>query len=112
MVFDTQKSTLGRLGARVGTSFNVDEKLNLQPFVSFSVWNEFEKQSSANVVLGGSTVPLLATRVGTFYQASGGLAFALTGTGAIGFVRGDWRKGDSIEGYSILGGLRYTLGPF
>jgi outer membrane autotransporter protein len=110
--FDTQKSTLGRIGVRAGTSTVIDDKISLQPFVSFSYWNEFEKDANANAILQGVPTPLTATRVGSFFQASGGMAFSIINTGAIGFVRGDWRKGDNIEGYTVLGGLRYTFGPY
>jgi hypothetical protein len=112
LTFDTVQSLLGRVGVRFGTTINVADKVNLGPFVSFSAWNEFEKGAGANAILGGSVIGLSTTRVGTFYQASGGMSFQVPNTGFLGFVRGDMRFGENIEGWTALGGLRYTFGPY
>jgi len=110
--FNTITSVLGRVGARVGTSFNVANQVVLTPFVSFSAWHEFESSATASATLSGSLIPLTTTRLGTFYQASGGISFQVPNTGFLGFVRGDYRKGENIEGFTGLGGLRYTFGPY
>jgi outer membrane autotransporter protein len=109
--FDPVKSLLARVGIRVGTSFNVADLVTLVPFASFSAWNEFEKSAGATATLAGSVIPLTTTRVGTFYQGSAGLSFQVPNTGFLGFIRGDVRYGENIQGWTGLAGLRYTFGP-
>jgi len=86
----------------------------VQPFGAFSVWREFSGNSTALATLGtagggtGTAIPLTTTQIGTFYQATGGIAVQVPNTGLLGFIRGDLRFGD-VEGYSILAGGRYTF---
>ena len=54
---------------------------------------------------------LNTTRVGTYGQFALGVAGQLVGTGWLGYVRGDYRTGDNIEGYSVNGGIRYQFAP-
>jgi len=51
------------------------------------------------------------SRVGTFGQFSAGLAGQLTNTSWVGFVRGDYRIGQNIEGWTANAGLRYNFVP-
>ena len=51
------------------------------------------------------------SRVGTYGQYSLGVAGQVIDTGWVGFVRGDYRKGDSIEGWTANAGLRYNFVP-
>jgi outer membrane autotransporter protein len=112
ITFDTLSSLLAHAGARVGTSVNVADTLALQPFATLSVWREFEGQSSATFSqAGGLSDPFTLSRVGTFYQAGVGVSAAVANTGLVGFVRGDLRWGDNLDGASLVGGLRYTFGP-
>jgi hypothetical protein len=104
-------SQLGRLGARVGTSFNAGS-LALQPFVSASVWHEF----AGDVITSfagdlASTGLLTSTRVGTFGQYGVGVTGQVLNTGWLGYARLDYRKGDNIEGTSVNGGVRYQFTP-
>ena len=48
-------------------------------------------------------------RVGVYGQASLGVAVSSTTPGISGFLRGDVRFGDKIEGYALNGGLRYQF---
>jgi len=116
------KSTLGRLSLRTGTTI-VTDKIIWQPFATASVYHEFESASTANY---GSAPPFTTTfpggipsinaalttdRVGTYGQFALGVAGQLVGTGWLGYVRGDYRTGDKIEGWSMNGGLRYQFTP-
>ncbi|WP_455958384.1 autotransporter-associated beta strand repeat-containing protein [Methylorubrum aminovorans] len=118
--FDNIDSILGRIGFRVGTTFVAGDKLALQPFATASVWNEFAGDalsrfiptaSAAALQQGQSAffVPILTNRVGTFGQVGVGVTGQLLGTDLLGFVRGDLRFGDRIDGYSINGGVRYPF---
>jgi outer membrane autotransporter protein len=110
--FDTLSSLLAHAGARVGTSVNIADTLAVQPFATLSVWHEFEGQSSATFSQGGGlSDPFSLSRVGTFYQVGVGVSAAVANTGLVGFVRGDLRWGDNLDGASVVGGLRYSFAP-
>lgn len=108
LVIDRIISDLGRVGVRVGTSVTVD-KFSLQPFGTFSVWREFSSSASENFIQNQTSVPIGLDRVGTFYQAGIGISGQIIGTGAFGFVRGDVRFGDKIDGIGIIGGARIAF---
>ena len=97
-----------RAPLRGGTSINVQDKFALQPFAQLSVWHEFQDQASSTVTLAGTPIPLTVTRVGTFYQGSGGVTFQVLGTGFLGFMKGDVRWGENLSGWTAQGGARYT----
>ncbi len=111
-------STLGRLSVRTGTTI-VTDRVIWQPFATASVYHEFADDVSSTFT--GGIVPGLAflnftgnlntTRVGTYGQFALGVAGQLVGTGWLGYVRGDYRTGDNIEGYSVNGGIRYQFAP-
>jgi outer membrane autotransporter protein len=117
---DDIKSTLGRLSLRTGTTI-VTDKVVWQPFATASVYHEFESSSTASYsgdlnTLGLFGLPSLnaqisTDRVGTYGQFALGVAGQLVGTGWLGYVRGDYRTGDRIEGWSMNGGLRYQFSP-
>jgi opacity protein-like surface antigen len=114
-------SEIGRATVRVGTSFT-SGYLALQPFVSASVFHEFASNilsnylTCPNCVFVGAT-PVQASfltttsRIGTYGQFSLGLAGQVQNTGWVGFVRGDYRTGDNINGWTANAGLRYNFLP-
>ena len=114
------ESVLGRASIRVGTNFTTGN-FALQPFATASVFHEFGADvttvASTNFAsLGLGVVPditatLSSTRVGTYGQFALGIAGQLLNTGWLGYVRGDYRIGDNIEGFSVNGGLRYQFTP-
>jgi opacity protein-like surface antigen len=118
------KSTLGRLSVRTGTTV-VTDKVIWQPFATASVYHEFEGDVTATysngndpivgafvgALPGAFTADLSTNRVGTYGQFALGVAGQLVGTGWLGYIRGDYRTGDRIDGYSLNGGLRYQFQP-
>ncbi|MFL5041722.1 MAG: autotransporter domain-containing protein [Xanthobacteraceae bacterium] len=114
------ESLLGRASIRVGTNFTAGN-FALQPFATASVFHEF----GANVTTFASTnfasiglgilpdinATLNSSRVGTYGQFALGIAGQLLNTGWLGYVRGDYRIGDNIEGFSVNGGIRYQFTP-
>jgi outer membrane autotransporter protein len=103
-------SVLGRAGVRIGTSF-VAGSVTFQPFVAASAWHEFASDASLSFVSGGAQVfNLVAGRVGTYGQYSLGSAFQISNSGWAGYIRGDYRRGDRLEGASGSVGLRYQFG--
>jgi opacity protein-like surface antigen len=114
------ESTLGRLSVRAGTSVMYDNVM-LQPFASASVFHEFQGGLSSSlasdfpaIALPGvptlsSTVTVTGPR--TYGQFGLGLAAQALGSGWVSYLRGDYRTGDHIEGWSVNGGLRYQFVP-
>jgi hypothetical protein len=111
--FNPVTSLLGRTGVRVGTGFSYGG-FNWSPFGIALVQNEFEKTASGTFTAtapGSTPFDVTTDRVGTFYQTSLGMSFQSQTNGLLGFVRGDYRFGDKLNGGGIVGGVRYTFGP-
>jgi len=113
------ESTLGRLSVRVGTTVTSGNVV-WQPFASASVFHEFEGGVTSNLVSNFSAIgvgaPTLSSTVstsslGTYGQFGVGVAARFVNTGWVSYLRGDYRTGDNIEGWSVNGGLRYQFGP-
>ena len=119
--FDAIESRIGRLSLRFGRSFTAGN-LALQPFATLTMFNELGGDvkshyvSCPNCVFVGS-VPVSGTfatstsRLGTWGQYSLGIAGQVINTGWLGFVRGDYRSGENIEGWTLNAGLRYQYTP-
>jgi outer membrane autotransporter protein len=110
--FDTMQSMLVHAGARAGTTVVVSDKVAVQPFAALSAWRELAGTTAANFSDGGGiTDPANLSRAGAFYQAGLGVSAQVANTGLAGFVRGDLRFGDNLNGASVSGGLRYSFAP-
>ena len=127
-------SLVGRATLRLGRTFTSGD-MTWTPFGSASVFREFAPsvnstfQTCANCAFGLAANPLgsimtaggafptnlavttSTTRIGTFGQFSAGLAGQPTNTGWVGFVRGDYRIGQNIAGWTANAGLRYNFVP-
>jgi opacity protein-like surface antigen len=120
--FQDVESALGRASVELGTSVPLaGGQIVAYPFATASVFHEFEGNVTGSIAAVG-TVPtpvgalqyqgggnLTASSIGTFGQFGVGSAFQLANTGWLGFARVDYRTGDNIQGYSVIGGLRYQL---
>ncbi|MFD2184275.1 outer membrane beta-barrel protein [Rhodoplanes azumiensis] len=112
---DDIKSELGRLSLRIGTNVATPYAA-LQPFITGSVFHEFAGDVTTRVASNANnfidTAGVITTsRVGTYGQISGGVAGQVLNTGWLGYVRGDYRFGENIEGWALNGGLRYQFTP-
>ena len=116
---DDIQSTLGRLSVRVGTSVAFGNVV-LQPFASASIIHEFQGQVVSNLTSDfaaiGAALPTLSSTVTvsgpqTYGQFGLGVSAQVVNTGWLGYLRGDYRTGDDIEGWSVNGGLRYQFVP-
>jgi opacity protein-like surface antigen len=115
-------SVLGRLSVRFGTSMTSGNMV-WQPFASASAFHEFRggvtsSLSSNFAALGPAfaALPALSSTVttgglGTYGQFGLGIAVQSVDTSWIGYLRGDYRTGDNIEGWSLNGGVRYQFVP-
>src|SRR5882757_6490791 len=116
------ESVLGRLGVRVGTTVTSGNMI-WQPFASAGVFHEFRGAVTSSLTsnfsaLGAAFAPLptlsstVATSgLGTYGQFGLGVMAQLVNTAWMGYLRGDYRTGDNVEGWSVNGGLRYQLVP-
>jgi outer membrane autotransporter protein len=111
------ESTLGRLSVRVGTTVTSGSVV-WQPFASASIVREFQggatsSLSSNSAAMNSSFLNFSSTvstsSFGTFGQFGVGAAAKVVSTGWVGYLRGDYRRGDYIEGWSVNGGLRYQF---
>ena len=116
------ESVLGRFGVRVGTTIASDN-LVWQPFGSAGVFHEFRGGTTSSLASnfsalgpGFAALPALTSTVsasglGTYGQFGLGIAVRAPDSSWIGYLRGDYRTGDSLEGWSVNGGLRYQITP-
>jgi opacity protein-like surface antigen len=114
------ESTLGRLSVRVGTTVPSGNVV-WQPFASASVFHEFQGGVTSSLAsdfsaMGVSGLPTLRSTVstsslGSYGQFGVGVAARFVNTGWVSYLRGDYRTGDNIEGWSVNGGLRYQFAP-
>jgi Autotransporter beta-domain len=109
------ESTLGRLTVRVGTTV-ASGSVVWQPFVSASVIHEFQGGATSSLsgnfaAMGSSLANLSTSSFGIFGQFGVGVAAKVASTGWVSYLRGDYRRGDYIEGWSVNGGLRYQFAP-
>jgi hypothetical protein len=112
--FSPIESTLGRLGARIGTTVNA-QNVVWQPFATASVWHEFAADTTASyssapapAIFSGA---LSNSRVGTYGQYSVGVAAQAVDAPLLGYLRVDYRNGSNIESTGFNGGLRYNFDP-
>ena len=108
--FGNPESLIGRLGLRLGTSFQ-SPGITWQPFVSASVWDEFAGSNTTTFACTGCTFSLSTdtSRIGVFGQLGIGTAAEIVNTGVLGYLRADYRAGDNIRGWDITGGIRYQF---
>jgi opacity protein-like surface antigen len=115
------QNTIGRLGLRVGTAFNINN-LVLQPFAAVSMWHDFVGSNSSSFVTcpgclfqgpfpAQVAITYTGQNFGTYGQYSAGISGQLADTGWLGFARFDYRNGDRLVGWDLTGGLRYQFTP-
>jgi Autotransporter beta-domain len=128
---DDIESILGRFSVRVGTTIS-GGALTWQPFVTGTVFHEFAGEATAKSTVGGpekvpcvvpgpvtcpagflyntfhdQTLKTSTSRIGTFGQVGVGTVTAFGNSGWLAYGRGDYKFGESVEGYSVNLGLRY-----
>jgi autotransporter-like protein len=117
--FSDIESELGRASFTVGNTFT-HAGVTWQPYFTASVFHEFNGNATATSLISGNGAPgidgsVLTARssggVGTYGQYALGTAAVLGNSGWLGYVRGDYRNGDRIEGWGLSAGLRYQFNP-
>jgi hypothetical protein len=92
----------------MGASY-VAGALALRPFATADVWREFEGDIQESFRQSDSRVPISVSRVGTFAQLGLGVSARLVDTGWGGFLSGDYRTGERLNGGAVKGGLKYIF---
>ncbi len=117
--FDDTTTSLGRIGFLAGTTIQITDKLYGAPFIQALAWREFGDPTTARTTLLAQ--PALnppqvfasqTERVGTFGQVGGGLQLRLLDSPWSGFVRGDYRFGDKIDGFALNAGVRGNFSTY
>ncbi|MDR6873430.1 autotransporter-associated beta strand protein [Bosea sp. BE125] len=103
------ESITGRVGVQIGTFFQPTSEIIVSPYVALSAWREFSGKTEAVGSFATVSFPTTTNRIGTYGQASLGAAISSVTPGLSGFVRGDIRFGDRVEGFAFNGGLRYQF---
>ena len=113
-------STLARLSVRGGTTI-ASGNMIWQPFLTLSLYHEFQGAISSTfdglAVTQFTGVPGLpsgsvsTSNIGTYGQIGLGVSGQIVGTGFLGYIRGDYREGENLRGYSLNGGVRYQFTP-
>ena len=110
MSFQPIESWLGRIGANLGGTFMASDNIALAPFVHASVWREFVGNDIVNAYVNNSgssfNFAVNSDRVGTFGQIGAGVQFKLLDFGLLGFIRGDLRFGNALNGQAVNIGFR------
>jgi opacity protein-like surface antigen len=111
-------STLGRFSVRAGTTIRSGNWV-VQPFASAGVFHDFQRGATATLTSNFPAVgqsetyssTISTAGVGTYGQFGLGVSAQIVDTGWVSYLRGDYRKGDSIEGWTLNGGVRYQFVP-
>jgi opacity protein-like surface antigen len=116
------ESFLGRASVKVGTSLPLaGGQIVAYPFVTASVFHEFEGTATASLALSGTFLTsggpyqfqgggnLTTSGIGTYAQIGAGSAVQLVDIGWVGFARVDYRTGENVQGVSGSVGLRYEF---
>ena len=104
--FDDGTSVQGRLGLRVGTSFEAGA-MTVEPFVSGGLWHEFEDDNQAVLTSSGTKFNLTDNRADTWGEVSAGINLFNNGRGASGFGKIDVAFGEELDRASGQVGVRY-----
>ena len=107
--FASLNSTLGRFGARLVKPFQLNDDLIIAPYLSMNVWNEFQGGSTTYFTQQIESVsPVYTSSLGTFGQVSLGFSTQSPKAGFTSYLQADLRVGSNIQGWGVIGGLRYS----
>jgi hypothetical protein len=104
--FDNGESLRGRLGGRLGTTFDRNGVI-IEPYLEASVWNEFSGDYTASFVSNGFTLDPGFDADGVYGEVALGSSFINAGNGWSGFAKGAVQFGeDSALGLTGNLGVR------
>ncbi len=106
--FDDDPSVRGRLGLRVGTSYQAWEGTTLEPFIIGSVWGNLNGDNRATLVSNDTTFRLTDEVQDVWGVISGGLNIFNPGGNTSAFAKVDVTFGDDVDGLAARLGMRRT----
>jgi outer membrane autotransporter protein len=106
--FDDNANVRGRLGLRIGTSYQVWQGTVMEPFVIGSVWSHLSGDNEVTLISNGSTFHLEDNPQDTWGEVSSGVNFFNPGVHTTAFVKVDFAFGDDMDGVGGKVGMRYN----
>jgi outer membrane autotransporter protein len=107
--FDEGTNVRGRLGLRVGTSYELWPRIRMEPFVIGSVWSNLSGENKATLTSLGTTFPdYTDTPDDLWGVVSTGVNFFSPGTQTSLFAKLDVSFGDETKGIGAKAGARIS----
>lgn len=106
--FKDETNTRGRLGLRVGTSYQVWPGTTMEPFVIGSVWSTLSGSNEVTLTSTNTTFRLVDEPDDVWGVASAGVNFFNPSKQTSVFAKVDWTFGDETDGVTGRAGLRVS----
>ena len=108
VTIDDETNVRGRLGLRVGTSYEAWEGATLEPFLIASVWSNLSGENNASVVSSNTTFEFVDEPEDVWTVLSAGANIFNPGAQTTVFAKLDVTLADETEGVSAKAGMRYN----
>lgn len=106
--FDNETNVRGRLGLRIGTSYEPWEGTLFEPFLIGSLWSNLSGENNVSVTSSGRTFQFVDEPEDVWGMLSGGVNFFNPGAQTAVFAKADVTVGEETDGISVKGGMRYN----
>ncbi|WP_069094469.1 autotransporter outer membrane beta-barrel domain-containing protein [Methyloligella halotolerans] len=104
--FKDNESVRGRLGLRVGTTYEVWENTIVEPFVIGSYWKDFTDSNETTLVSVGQTFDFYDSVADGWGEVSAGLNLFNPDANTAVFAKADFIFGDEVDGVAGRTGIR------
>jgi autotransporter family porin len=106
--FDDEANVRGRLGLRVGTSYQMWPGVTMEPFVIGSVWDHLSGDNQATLTSSGTTFTFEDEPDDVWGVVSGGVNFFNPSAQTSLFAKVDVAFGEETDGVAARGGMRVS----
>ena len=106
--FDDDANVRGRLGLRLGTSYEVWPGITMEPFVIGSLWSNLSGDNQVRLISNGTSFRLEDDPEETWGEVSAGVNFFNPSARSALFAKLDVTFGDDIDGVGGKVGMRYN----
>jgi outer membrane autotransporter protein len=106
--FNDDANVRGRLGLRVGTSYEVWQGATMEPFVIGSLWSHLSGDNQASLTSNGANSILEDSLQDTWGEVSAGVNLFNPGAQTSAFAKLDVAFGDNLDGIGGQVGVRYN----
>ena len=108
VTIDDKTNVRGRLGLRVGTSYEAWQGATLEPFLIASVWSNLSGENNASVLSSNTTFEFVDEPEDVWTVLSAGANVFNPGAQTTVFAKLDVTLADETEGVSAKAGMRYN----